>query len=96
MFFETVTENESAFDLGTLLWFYAAFERIDDAYRLLKLAPDSMNGFDWGELWVGSLAAFRQDPRFAELVTEQGLVDYWREHGWPDACQPAGDSLICE
>jgi tetratricopeptide (TPR) repeat protein len=96
LFFETVAENESAFGLGTLLWFYAAFERIDDAYRMLKLAPDSMNGFDWDEMWVGNLAAFRQDPRFAELATEQGLVDYWREHGWPDACQPAGDSVICE
>jgi len=36
------------------------------------------------------------DPQFAELVTELGLLDYWREYGWPDTCQPAGDSLSCE
>jgi tetratricopeptide (TPR) repeat protein len=96
LFFETLAENESALDLRIVLWSYAAFDRIDDAYRLLKLAPDSIDGFDCDVFWWYDLAAFRQDPRFAELATEQGLVDYWREHGWPDACKPAGDSVICE
>ncbi len=75
---------------------YAAFDRIDDAYRLVNLARDSIDGIIWDMFWQGDLAAFRQDPRFAEFVTEQGLVDYWRENGRPDACQPAGDSLNCE
>ena len=75
---------------------YTAFDRIDDAYRLLKLAPDSIDGFDCDVFWLNGLAAFRQDPRFTDLMTELGLVDYWREHGWPVACQPAGDSVICE
>jgi hypothetical protein len=79
-----------------VLWSHAAFDRIDDAYQMLKRAPDSINGGSWVFYWSPYLVAFRQDPRFAELVTEHGLVDYWREHGWPDACQPAGDSVICE
>ena len=96
LFFETLAESESALGLSTVIRSYAAFDRIDDAYRLLKLAPDSMNGFAWNFPWRDAQAAFRQDPRFAELVTEHGLMAYWREHGWPDACKPAGDSLICE
>ena len=96
LFFETVAENESALGLITVLWSYAAFDRIDDAYRLLKRAPDSIDGFDCELFWLINMAAFRQNPRFTDLMTELGLVDYWREHGWPDACKPAGDSLICE
>jgi tetratricopeptide (TPR) repeat protein len=97
LYFEFLAENESVLPPGYVLWGHAAFDRIDDAYRLLKRAPDSMNVGSWVFFWSSPyLAAFRQDPRFAELVTEHGLVDYWREHGWPDACQPAGDSVICE
>ena len=96
LFFETVAENESALGPFFVLWFYAAFDRIDDVYRMLKLAPDSIDGSDCDVFWLNDLAAFRQDPRFTDLMTELGLVDYWREHGWPDACQPAGDSVICE
>jgi len=97
LYFEFLSENESILSPGLVLWGHAAFDRIDDAYRLLKRAPDSMTAQSWVFFWSSPyLAAFRQDPRFTELVIEHGLVDYWREHGWPDACHPAGDSVICE
>jgi hypothetical protein len=25
-----------------------------------------------------------------------GLVAFWREHGWPDLCRPAGNAVTCE
>jgi len=29
-------------------------------------------------------------------VRELGLVDYWRNFGWPDFCQPSsGDDFEC-
>lgn len=31
------------------------------------------------------------DPRFAETLNRMGLVDYWRENGWPEICQPTED-----
>jgi adenylate cyclase len=33
----------------------------------------------------------RQLPRFKEFVREIGLVEYWKEYGWPDLCHPLGD-----
>jgi TolB-like protein/Tfp pilus assembly protein PilF len=39
----------------------------------------------------------RQNPHFKALVQEMGLVDYWREHGWPDLCRADGtDDFACD
>ncbi len=38
----------------------------------------------------------RQDPRFRELVVQSGLLDYWRQWGWSDYCEPDGDSFRCD
>jgi TolB-like protein len=37
----------------------------------------------------------RSDPRFVELLMKTSLEGYWREYGWPNGCQPEGDSFIC-
>ena len=96
LYLQTLAENESALSPYIVLPGYAAFDRLDDVYRLVNLARDTFSGHNWDIFWQDDLAAFRQDPRFAGLVTEQGLLNYWREHGWPDACQPAGERLICK
>ena len=33
----------------------------------------------------------RTHERFKQLVTQLGLVDYWRARVWPDYCLPVGD-----
>jgi hypothetical protein len=33
----------------------------------------------------------RTRPGYRQLVTDFGLVEYWRESGWPDYCKPLGD-----
>jgi hypothetical protein len=31
------------------------------------------------------------------LVRAYGLVDYWRERGWPDLCRSVGaDDFVCD
>jgi hypothetical protein len=34
----------------------------------------------------------RKLPRFKELVRQIGLVDYWKQYGWPDVCRPFGEN----
>ena len=39
----------------------------------------------------------RQLPRFKEFLREIGLVDYWKQYGWPDLCHPVSDDdFVCE
>lgn len=47
---------------------------------------------DW---WFPAASAFRQDPRFPELMRAVGLLAFWQTNGWPDLCQPVGDTLRC-
>ncbi|MFC1839796.1 hypothetical protein ACFL1N_09460 [Thermodesulfobacteriota bacterium] len=42
-------------------------------------------------MWSPIMKEVRQLPRFKEFVREIGLVDYWKEYGWPDLCRPTGD-----
>jgi adenylate cyclase len=43
------------------------------------------------KIWFPVMREVRQLPRFKELIREIGLVDYWKEFGWPDLCRPVGD-----
>ncbi len=53
----------------------------------------------WPNVWQNSLdgdcSGVWSDARFPHLVEEAGLVEYWREVGWPEACQPEGEGFAC-
>lgn len=38
----------------------------------------------------------RQTEFFRNMVTESGLLDYWRKWGWSDFCRRDGDSFQCD
>jgi TolB-like protein/Tfp pilus assembly protein PilF len=99
LFLEVLAEDETIDFVDDVLTGYVSFDRVDEAYRVATMALD-LDGFHRNNLvwhfWRSDMAPFRQDPQFAALVTELGMVDYWREFGWPDVCQPAGDSVICK
>lgn len=42
----------------------------------------------------------RQDPAFQGFAKRIGMLDYWKQFGWPDLCKPASekgpDSFICQ
>jgi hypothetical protein len=45
--------------------------------------------------WLWQPEAFsqkaRQDPAFQGFAKRIGMVDYWKQYGWPDLCRPAPD-----
>jgi hypothetical protein len=36
------------------------------------------------------MAPVRKTEHFKALARNNGLVDYWRERGWPEFCRPDG------
>lgn len=47
-------------------------------------------------IWSPVDRAFREHPRFMELAAANGLVEFWQEFGWPDACTLAADGQRLE
>jgi TolB-like protein/Flp pilus assembly protein TadD len=72
-----------------------AFQIVDDS-----LARDRMAWLrEWSVMnaWQPEAAGFRKDPRFSKLAERIGLVDYWKQYGYPDHCHAGtGDvALVC-
>jgi hypothetical protein len=70
-------------------------------YGDVQLAFEQLNAIahgavDEGLLWRPVLSDVRKLPGFKDLVAREGLVDYWREYGWPELCQPTtADDFEC-
>lgn len=47
-------------------------------------------------LWAPRFAGMRELDGFRDLARSLALPEYWRATGWPDACQPEGDSFSCQ
>ena len=81
---------------------YLALGETDLAYRLMFESLDRHDRawvFDgWGpsEAWGAEGAALRRDPRFGELAQRMGLLDYWKQYGFPDGCRAGqGTAVVC-
>jgi hypothetical protein len=47
-------------------------------------------------VWLPAAAGLRKSQDFKTRIRDEGLVDYWRAHGWPDLCHPVGkDNFAC-
>jgi TolB-like protein len=71
------------------------FDIIDEALAHDRLAW--VKNWDMVHAWAPDQAAFRRDPRFAQLAQRVGLVDYWKQYGFPDACRAGNGAtaIIC-
>lgn len=49
----------------------------------------------WPNVWGPRCGNVWAAPDFEAFVEEVGLVDYWREAGWPAMCRPADDGVDC-
>jgi hypothetical protein len=56
--------------------------------------PGSVLRADWWFALRG--VEVRRDPRFARLMEDIGLVEFWQHNGWPDLCRQDGAGVNCE
>jgi adenylate cyclase len=79
---------------------YAQLGDVEDAMQiLLEIARSDQREsiFDHVPLWAPEAAPLRRDPRFAEVARRLGFIDYWKQYGYADDCQPTEDraSVTC-
>ena len=95
---EAVANAEQNGDIPRLfligVWTYLQQDdrALDVAFGLVQNRPDFNTEF----LFSRESAVLRANPRFRELVQAIGLRRYWDEFEWPDMCQPAGVSVVCQ
>jgi TolB-like protein/Flp pilus assembly protein TadD len=85
-----------------LLMPYLQLGQYDQAFLIMNESL-SRNRMAWTQewdlmhAWSTEAAGFRKDPRFAKLAERIGLVDYWKQYGYPDHCSPgSGDrAVVC-
>lgn len=82
-----------------IVWFtmLGAIEAAYDvALRTIeRFALHGTIGNGWGILWTKEMRAFRDSPRFQDLISRLGLFGYWRQYGPPDNCVLRGEVLSC-
>lgn len=61
----------------------------------IGLALDEPGDLDVSMIWMPEAAALRRLPEFGQLVKGTGLLDYWKQYGWPDDCRPTGETVQC-
>ena len=80
---------------------YVQMGDTDVAYRIMFETLDKNRLAwlqDWGlaMAWSAEGAAMRKDPRFGQLAERIGLLDYWKQYGFPDSCRAGKDTpIVC-
>ena len=66
------------------------------ALRAMRKATDIAKGHA-RQFWMPLFREVRQMDEFKAYMREIGLVEYWRQYGWPDLCRPVGaDDFECK
>jgi len=71
---------------------------IGDADALFAAMPEviaSGEPFDVELFFSERARALRADRRFATLLTQLHLVEFWNAAGWPDMCTPMNEAPVC-
>jgi tetratricopeptide (TPR) repeat protein len=80
---------------------YLQLGQTDLVYRILFESLDEdprawVEKWDLGVAWSEEGAAFRKDARFVQLAERMGLLDYWKQYGYPDHCRAGTDTpIVC-
>lgn len=97
--FEAATEEKVAageLPMGQAIWnFMGAGSHPDKIFTWAEEAIPQ-GKFNQITLMVEQAATYRQDPRFVEIYTDLGLVDYWKTVEMPDFCSIESIASLCE
>lgn len=89
--------NQDSLRLPTLAAWLSHFGDPELAVRLLHRTYLELGSTTYLLLWNPPLAPARSLPEFEQLVTELGMVDYWRSTGaWGDFCRPSTQGRLVE
>jgi TolB-like protein len=81
---------------GMLYAFYFDFATPDPVLDAMEAMVEDGSGlYSLWRVWEPQFTVLRNHPRFQQLARRMGLIDYWREWGWPDLCRPEGDGFTC-
>jgi hypothetical protein len=86
---------------GQLIGSYLQLGETDLAYQLMfeSLDRDSrawVNEWDLSKAWSEEGGDVRRHARFGELAERIGLLDYWKQYGFPDGCRAGqGTAVVC-
>jgi len=84
-----------------LIGAYLQIGEVDLAYRIMFQSLDKdhlawVHDWDMADAWKPEGQAMRADPRFGELTQRIGMLDYWKQYGFPDRCRPGTDRpIVC-
>jgi len=78
---------------------YLQLGQVDLVYQILFDSLDRdhlawLHSWDLVHAWSPEGRALRADPRFARLVERIGVIDYWKQYGYPDGCRQGTDVPI--
>jgi tetratricopeptide (TPR) repeat protein len=78
---------------------YLQLGETDLAYRLMfeSLDRDSLawvREWNLSEAWSVEGGDLRRHPRLGELAQRIGMVDYWKQYGFPDGCRAGLDTAV--
>jgi len=86
------SSRERLFDAGA--WarsdLMVASVMFDRGRRAFEIAPRDPNR-PWGIVmaaWLPAIQWLREDPRFFEMMEQNGRVEYWESEGYPRGCRP--------
>ncbi len=91
---DAIFSREAPAEIPEEAWFqlYLLAGREQKAMELALKYPDKV---EVGMIWVPEAAEFRRLPEFDALARKLGLMDYWKQYGWPDDCRPVSEGMQC-
>jgi hypothetical protein len=93
---EAVLPPHETYEPGERIGMVVMLGGQDEAFALASAYLRKNAYADSSFLFWPALSDFRRDKRFQDLVTQVGLVSYWRASGkWPDICGAPVPGLPC-